>query len=150
MPRNILITGAQNIFIKPSVLNDLRRRGTALLEQKRAAEYLYTRKEFEKTSHPYPVDELDFTCNVSNSLARRFYERHGVKTIEPAFELNSSAISGPLMKTKLCLKYETGICPAYHTNSAETGALFLTDGKNRYTLDFRCGDCVMKVYTFFV
>lgn len=146
MPRNILITGAQNVYIKPSILNDMRRRGTAILEQKRAAEYSYTRKEFEKTSHPYPVDELDFTCNVSNILARRFYERHGVKTIQPAFELNPSAINGPLMKTKLCLKYEAGICPVYHTNSAATGALFLTDGKNRYRLDFRCSDCVMLVY----
>ena len=145
--RNIKIEGVENIYIQPSILNDLRRRSTAALEQKRINEFSRTQIPFKKTSHHYPVDELDFTYNVSNSLARNFYERHGVKTIHPAFECSEENGNVPVMKTKLCIRYETGCCPKYHEDDRSNNLLFISDGRDRYMLVFNCPDCVMYVYT---
>ena len=100
----------------------------------------------EKTSHPYPADELDFTYNVSNHLARRFYERHGVKTIHPAFELNPGQVNAPLMKTKLCLKYESGRCPKYNGADQLSNKLFISNGRDHYRLVFNCAECIMYVW----
>jgi hypothetical protein len=35
---------------------------------------------------PYPQDELTYLGNVFNAKARQFYEKHGVKLIEEAYE----------------------------------------------------------------
>lgn len=146
MARSIKISGEENRYIRPSVINDLRRRATEALEERRISEYTRASARIEKTVHQYPADELDFTYNVSNSLARRFYERHGVKKIEPAYESGGAGINNPLMRTKLCLKYENGICPLHHKGTGTDEALFLADERNRYRLVFRCSECEMLVY----
>ena len=147
IPRNIKISGAHRLYIQPAVLNDLRRRAAAALEQKRLEEYRPVRVKTTGGSHPFPAEELDYSYNVSNHLARRFYERHGVKKIEPAFECSGDREKTILMKTKLCLKYETGNCPVYNKTRRLDMPLFITDGKNRYPLGFNCGECVMYIYS---
>lgn len=147
LPRSIKITGAGNIYIQPSILNDLRRRAAAALEQKRIDEYSYTRLQHEKTDHPYPAHELDYTCNVANRLSRKFYERHGVKTIEEAFECMERNGNDRVMRTKLCLRYENGICPVHRGYKGPSEDLFLSDGRNRYRLFFKCNECEMLIYT---
>jgi putative protease len=147
IPRAVTISGADNMYIAPSILNDLRRRACDALEQKRIDEYRRTLIQLEKTDHPYPAEELDFTFNVSNRLARQFYERHGVKTIQPAFELNPCHGNVPVMKTKLCIKYESGICPVYNGAGSIKDPLFINSGPDTYRLVFDCRECIMYVYT---
>ena len=145
MPRSIKVRGAENSYIQPSIINDLRRRASFALEEKRIHEYARLQMQLEKTTHPYPARELDFTFNVSNHLARQFYERHGVKIIHPAFECSSSEV-GPLMKTKLCLKYESGICPGYQARGGLKDTLFISNEHDRFRLVFNCAECRMYIY----
>ncbi len=145
-PRKTDITGAEGMYIPPSILNDLRRRAAAALEDERVHSYLRPGTSFMKTDHSYPVTELDMTYNVANRLARRFYERHGALKIDPAYECVQGAPESPVMKTKLCIKYESGCCPLYHGNESLNMPLYIDDGKNRYMLVFNCAECIMLIY----
>jgi len=143
---NIALHGVKNIFIPPSSLNELRRNALALLEQKRIENFRPLQCYVKRNDCAYPADEIDFSYNVSNRLARSFYERHGVKEIKPAFELIQPEGEIRLMKTRLCIRYETGRCPVYQGAPADREKLFLTDGKRRYALSFNCSECVMMVW----
>lgn len=147
MPRSVTISGADDMYIAPSILNDLRRRACDALEKNRIDEYRRTLRQPEKTDHPHPAEKLDFTFNVSNRLARQFYERHGVKSIQPAFELNPGQGNVPVMKTKLCIKYESGICPVYNGAGSSKDPLFISSGIDTFRLVFDCGECIMYVYS---
>ncbi len=145
----IEIQFTENWFLPISKINELRRSVYEQLSETRSKKY--NRDEFQiiKTSHPYPVTELDFTYNVSNKLAHQFYERHGAKKIEQAFELQTSPDKACVMTTKYCIKYELEQCPKYHKNELEKKLiepLILTQGKNEYQLKFNCGPCEMEIW----
>lgn len=145
----IIFQFSENWFIPISKINELRRSALAQLSEIRSANY--KREEFLniKTSHPYPVTELDFTYNVANKLARKFYERHGAKKVGDAFELKSSPEKGCVMTTKYCIKYELDQCPKYHKNELQkklNEPLLLSQGNNKYKLKFNCGDCEMELW----
>ena len=52
--------------------------------------------------------------------------------------------TGPLMRTKYCIKYELGICPR-HQGAKATGPLFLVNNGRRLALGFDCAKCEMTV-----
>jgi len=111
----------------------------------------YHREEHQmvKTSHPYPEEKLDFMYNVSNKLARKFYERHGVSEIEKAFELQWDPGKSRVMTTKYCIKYELEKCPKYHKDTMETKLkepLVLKQGELEYKLKFNCKPCEMEIW----
>ncbi len=145
----IEIRFSENWFIPISKINELRR---SVLEELSATRLTnYKREEFQntKTSHPYPVTELDFTANVANKLAGNFYERHGVKKIKPAFELQVTTKNTRVMITKYCIKYELEQCPRYQKNKLQNKLnepLSLIQGKIRYQLKFNCVACEMEIW----
>ncbi len=145
----IEIQFSENWFMPISKINELRR---SVYEQLSAVRMdNYEREEFPiiKTSHPYPVTELDFTYNVSNKLARKFYERHGAKKIDQAFELQASKKNACVMTTKYCIKYELETCPKYHKNKVFeelNEPLVLTQGDRKYELKFNCEPCEMEIW----
>ena len=100
-----------NWFVPNSKISELRREVLIELMDVRINEYDLKEFELTKTDHPYPIAELDFTHNISNKLARKFYKRHGVKQMEKAFELQWDAGKSRVMTTKYCVKYELGKCP---------------------------------------
>ena len=149
VPEEIIIRFSENWFIPISKINELRRSVLVHLSELRSANY--KREEFQntKTAHPYPVTELDFTYNVANKLARKFYERHGAKKIEDAFELQSAHAKGCVMTTKYCIKYELDQCPKYHKNELQkqlNEPLHLSQGNNKYKLKFNCSVCEMALW----
>ena len=103
---DLKINFSKNWFLQASKINDLRRSVLESLITVRVNEYKVEEFQITKTDHPYPVKELDFTYNVSNKLARSFYERHGVTEIEKAFELQWEPGKSRVMTTKYCVKYE--------------------------------------------
>jgi putative protease len=145
----ITIQFSGNWFFPISKINEMRRTVYEQLSVERLKNYKREEREIVKTSHPYPVTELDFTYNVSNKLARKFYERHGVTQIEKAFELQWDPGKSRVMTTKYCIKYELGKCPKYHKDSRDSKLqepLVLKQGELEYKLKFNCKPCEMEIW----
>jgi putative protease len=100
---------------------------------------------------PFPEQELSFLGNVLNQKAAAFYRRHGVGRIEPAAESGLDMHGRKVMTTRMCIKYEMGLCPrkpGHASRPCPAEPWFLVDDEGRrLRLDFRCGerDCVMEI-----
>jgi len=100
---------------------------------------------------PYPEASLSYLANVFNQAARRFYEKHGVKLIEAAYEAHQETGEVSLMITKHCLRHAFNLCP--HQAKGVTGVqgqvraepMTLVNGNERLTLKFDCRACEMHV-----
>lgn len=140
---------SQNWFLPISKINEMRRTVFEQLSEIRMANYVRHEHQIVKTSHPYPESKLDFTYNVANKVARKFYERHGVTEIEKAFELQWDPGKSRVMTTKYCIKYELEKCPKYHKDTMETKLkepLVLKQGELEYKLKFNCKPCEMEIW----
>lgn len=138
-----------NWFLASSKVNEMRREALDNLITVRIDEYVRLEKQIVKTDHPFPVQQLDFTYNVSNRLARQFYKRHGVIEIEKAFELQWDPGKSRVMTTKYCVKYELGKCPKFQRESMGEKVvepLTLKHGENEYKLKFNCKPCEMEIW----
>jgi 23S rRNA 5-hydroxycytidine C2501 synthase len=145
----ITITFSENWFLPISKINEMRRAVLEQLSENRLANYKREEHKIIKTSHPYPETKLDFMYNVSNKLARKFYERHGVVEIEKAFELQWDPGKSRVMTTKYCIKYELEKCPKYHKDTMDTKLkepLILKQGELEYKLKFNCKPCEMEIW----
>jgi 23S rRNA 5-hydroxycytidine C2501 synthase len=144
----ITIEFSENWFLPISKINEMRRAVYEQLSEIRLANYQVKKHQLIKTSHPYPETKLDFMYNVSNKLARKFYERHGVREIEKAFELQWDPGKSRVMTTKYCIKYELEKCPKYHPNMEGRlkEPLVLKQGELEYKLKFNCKPCEMEIW----
>jgi collagenase-like PrtC family protease len=145
----ITVQFSDNWFLPISKINEMRRTVYEHLSETRLKNYKREERKIEKTSHPYPEEKLDFMYNVSNKLARKFYERHGVTEIEKAFELQWDPGKSRVMTTKYCIKYELAKCPKYHKDTMETKLkepLVLKQGELEYKLKFNCKPCEMEIW----
>lgn len=139
-------------FVPLSTLNAWRREVIAKLGQKRLENYPKIEVVHQKTSYPYPYKELDYSFNVSNALAQKFYERHGAKILESSFEQQKDVKGKKLMTTKHCLRYFRGVClKEAGKNTAKNKAafkepLFLVHEGKKYRLSFDCAKCQMEIY----
>jgi len=143
------VSFTENWFLPISKINELRRTVLDNLIAIRVKDYHREEFQITKTDHPYPVQELDFTYNVSNKLARAFYKRHGVTEIEKAFELQWDTGKSRVMTTKYCVKYELGKCPKYQRDTMGTKVvepLVLKHCENEYKLKFNCKPCEMEIW----
>lgn len=138
-----------NWFLPISKINEMRRTVFEQLSEIRLANYKREEHQIVKTSHPYPESQLDFTYNVANKMARKFYERHGVTEIEKAFELQWDPGKSRVMTTKYCIKYELEKCPKYHKDTLGVKVkepLVLKQGELEYKLKFNCKPCEMEIW----
>ena len=140
---------SNNWFLPISKINEMRREVLDNLVEIRISQYHREEFQLTKTDHPYPIEKLDFTYNVSNELAKNFYKRHGVSEIEKAFELQWDPGKSRVMVTKYCVKYELGKCARFQR--ATMGAklaepLTLKHGENEYKLKFNCKPCEMEIW----
>lgn len=135
-------------FLSISVINKMRRSALELLENERLKNYpreIVVRVENET---PYPAKNLDYSFNVANKLASKFYEAHGVDNIEPGFELLENTKGRVILTSKYCIKSELNMCPFEDDFIKVKGMkepLFLNDGKRKYKLEFNCQQCLMKI-----
>ena len=145
----ITIHFSENWFLQNSKINEIRRLVLEKLIDTRIENYHREEYKLIKTNHPYPVSSLDYTFNVSNKLARKFYERHGVTSIEKAFELQWDPGKSKVMTTKYCVKYELGKCPKFQRDTMGTKVvepLVLKQGDREYKLKFNCKPCEMEIW----
>ena len=126
--------------------NELRRKTLNLFELERQSNFPKQEKAINKTDHQYPENFLDYKGNVLNQKAISFYERHGVKMIENAFEIQNDFTNKEIMVTKQCIKYQMGLCPTHGEPETKVEEpLYLADNNRKYKLEFDCKQCAMKV-----
>ena len=146
---DINVMFSENWFLPISKINEMRRTVFEQLSEIRMAGYKVEEHQMVKTSHPYPEAKLDFMYNVSNKLARKFYERHGVNEIEKAFELQWEPGKSRVMTTKYCIKYELKKCPIHQKDimgEKLKEPLVLKQGELEYKLKFNCKPCEMEIW----
>lgn len=136
----------QPYFVPLSILNDWRRGLMADLAEIRMKNYPKISVKHEKTQNPYPVKELDYSFNVSNKLAREFYQRHGAKVLEDSFEQQKDMAGKKLMTTKHCLRYFLGACPKKDSLKLKE-PLALIYGNKKFRLAFDCANCLMEIWS---
>ncbi|HEX2966948.1 MAG TPA: hypothetical protein VHO84_14270, partial [Syntrophorhabdaceae bacterium] len=101
---------------------------------------------FVPNSTPYPEKTLDFRANVLNTNARKFYNRHGIETVQPAFETLSDAKEKVVMITRYCIRRELDLCEK-HCASANVvrKPMRISDRHHAYRLVFDCRRCSMSL-----
>lgn len=148
-----------HLFFPASALTSARRELTYRLLQAKRVTYRYDYRRKENREYPYPSRSLDYRDNVANSLARRFYEDHGVTDIEPALEVQGKGNSRDrtVMTTRHCILRELGLC-LKDSNRKSAGnrtarqqkiklPLSLESGSIRLRPEFRCSTCEMDIKT---
>lgn len=131
----------ENWFIPSSVLNEMRRKAVeSLLRARKIGLKLHSKRPYPGYSEQSVPRSLSYLANVSNSKAAGFYKRYGAREIEPAFELERQR-NVPLMFTKLCLRYQLGMC----TKGSDDSPFVLTTGQHRLRVEFDCRNCEMQI-----
>jgi putative protease len=127
-------------FIPANTLNQIRRELAEALRENRAASYQRAGRPITTTDHPFPDKTIDFTENVLNKKAEAFYRRHGVKTIEKAAESGLVLKGRPVMISRYCIPYESGLCQG--PGRAAPGPFVLSDANYRtFRLALNCARC---------
>ena len=140
---NIDISADFDLFMPVSKLNEIRRNLVLQLQKETKENYVFQTRSFPETTPQYPIDELDYSYNISNSQAKYFYEKCGCVAKEPSPECKKIERQYNLMKTKHCLRDFAGICLKSNPDSRK---LFLKDEfGNKFPLSFDCKNCVMYV-----
>ncbi len=146
--REITLRFSTPWFIPISKIGNWRRALAAALANER--ENLRPRPYAPRTENPVPYPApsssgLGYEANCANRAARQFYLRHGIHSVAPAFELAPVA-DAELMRTKYCLRYELGIClKDGRAVQRYSPPLYITNGSNRFRLDFDCKNCEMTI-----
>ena len=132
-----------NLFIPVSKLNEIRRDAIKSLQTLLAENYPKGFREISFETCEYPHKTLDYSFNIANKSAQKFYERCGCNVKEMAFECNKPNHPIILMKTKHCLRDFAGICKKTCNDHRK---LYLKDEfGNKYPLEFDCQNCIMKI-----
>ena len=132
-------------FFPVSVINALRREATEKLEAARIAAHPRPARAVPALEPvPYPQDELTYLGNVFNAKARQFYEKHGVRLIEEAYEAGNEKGMVSLMITRHCLRYSFNLCPK-EVKHLKPDPMTLINGNEKLILKFDCKACEMHV-----
>ena len=127
-------------FMPVSRVNELRRKLFQLLTDKRTENYNINKQKQKPLKYTkFYLDEVDYRANVHNKTAKDFYEKCGVKVLEPSLETKVPNRRIALMRCKHCIKYALNMCKSPKN-------LFLKDENNKlYPLEFNCKNCEMSV-----
>jgi putative protease len=139
-------------FVPSSLANKLRRDAIEKLEAARLLSYKHPeRKTPIVPPANYPEESLSFLANVYNSSARAFYEKHGVKLIDAAYEAHKEAGEVSLMITRHCIRYSLSLCPKQAKGiigvqgQVRAEPMTLLNGSEKLRLEFDCKACEMHV-----
>ena len=173
-----IVDEADKYFVPSSILAELRRMVVEELDKQilnRQRMTIYRKSEDKVSDHkphitvvnPAQYQQMPYLYNISNDVARKFYEQQGLTKAEPAFEIqypsvdngaestgksfsirgDKDAVSHLLMQCRHCIRYSLGYCvkrggkkPTWR----EPLFLELPD-KRRFRLEFDCKNCQMNV-----
>ena len=136
---------SQPWFLPVGAINALRREAAEKLEAARLASHPRPPRAAPAADPvPYPQDELTYLGNVFNSKARAFYEKHGVRLIDEAYEAGNEKGMVSLMITRHCLRYSFNLCPK-EVKHLKPDPMTLINGNEKLILKFDCKACEMHV-----
>ncbi len=128
-------------FLPVSIWNGFRRKFLDTAEQRLRAGYVRAvRTEKMKTPQIEATVPLTYKANITNRLAKRFYENCGYSDIETGVELKESFDGIEAMRSKYCLRNELGICLKQGKGPEK---LYLENNRNTFELQFDCDRCEM-------
>ena len=149
---DVTVNFSQPWFVPASTLNALRREAVEALEASRARAFTRLPRALPvEPPAPFPEDTLSYLGNVFNQAAHRFYAKHGVKVIAPAYEAMEDLGEVSLMITKHCVRFSLSLCPKQAKGvtgvqgQVKAEPLQLINGKEKLTLRFDCKPCEMHV-----
>ena len=131
-----------NYFAPASLIADVRREALEALREKRLQRALPHLILSDDSSARYPHPKVSRYENVTNSLAKQFYQKHGAKVIEPALE-SMPTTNERVMISSYCIRREIGQC--LKQSPTLRGDLYIEHGTARYRLDFDCKQCMMTL-----
>ena len=138
---DVAVEGGE-FFAPASLLSDMRREALESLLKARIAAPRHHKILADDGSARYPWQVVTKYENVTNSLAERFYRRHGVEQIEPALELQPTTRER-VMVASYCIRREIGEC--LREGSKLRGNLYIEHGAAHYRLNFDCKECQMTL-----
>ena len=145
-PREIRIGLSLDFFVPSSLIAEMRREAVERLLSLRKINYRREVRKKTETEALYPLKKLTYLGNVLNEKAKAFYQKHGVQTIEYAYEREKNP-GVPLMFTKHCLRYSFGWCPRFQQGKSPfREPYYLVWKQVKLRLDFDCKHCQMLVY----
>ncbi|MEJ5244919.1 MAG: U32 family peptidase [Bacteroidota bacterium] len=133
------------IYIKISELNANRRKLLNALEKMIIDAYQRNSTKISLQTAIFPIDVVDYSENISNSLANKFYVMHGSNVKENAFEILHNKSNKVVMTTKYCIRREIGECPKDNKKRDHNNKYYLQNAYKRYELEFDCVSCLMKL-----
>lgn len=138
--------GIQNIVDRSLVKGVVEEIFSAPYQQNQAGEHELNPEEFvwQPAYGKWP-----YLYNIANRSAEHFYKTHGMKHIEPAFEVEQPKGESLIMQCRHCIRYSLGYCVKRGGKKPqwkEPLFLELGDGR-RFRLDFNCAECQMNVYS---
>jgi putative protease len=133
-------------MLRAAMLTGMRRELVSRRDGEGARAYPRDERPIARNNVPYPGDPRDHRLNVSNRLARRFYERHGAAGLEDALELRCDLKGKTVLTARACVRRRLGLClRTPGRGGGEAKPLFLVDAHRKHRLEFDCGRCEMRV-----
>ena len=149
--KEVILPPGFDLFIPASRLSELRRRCLASILSVDGRATASTKETTAGKPHTYIYNNVEpdmkpYMLNVSNGLARTFYEQQGISPT-PSFEQHEPDGEKVLMQCRHCLRYALGHCVKNGgTKPAWREPLFLALANgSRFQLRFDCKRCVMEV-----
>jgi 23S rRNA 5-hydroxycytidine C2501 synthase len=145
---DIKINLSELYFLPISKINKARRAVIEELGKERFLNYKQDQAEIKPNSIPYPEEQVFYSGNAVNSLAKKFYQRHSAEIIEDGFELLKDAKGKTILTSKYCIKAQLNLCP-FSDNKSDIEKLkeplYINDGQRKYKLEFNCSQCQMSI-----
>ena len=131
-------------FVRVSEANALRREGLEALLRHRTERRTERHPARAAAGGRYPYGTPEASENVTNRLARRFYERVGGAGAAPGYDLQADLRGVAVMRTPFCVRREHGMCLKGRRDEGPA-PLWLRHGPFVYRLEFDCAQCMMSV-----
>lgn len=139
---DVIIEGAE-WFTTAKLLAEIRREALSKLAAKRMTRSIEHLILPDPGNAQYPLLRLGADHNVVNSLARRFYTKHGVEHIVEGLDTWATTVGERVMESSYCIRREIGEC--LKKGSRLHDKLYIEHGRHRYRLDFDCAKCRMSL-----
>lgn len=144
--RTVAVKFSGERFIPGSLMSSMRRECCLKLREARMRDIAGSGTV---KPHAYPSVPVgtpaDYTYNISNEMARGFYEKCGVTVTGRAFELENPG-EVKIAECRHCIKYSLGYCPKHGGRGTLNGPVFLRSGKIRMKAVFDCRRCIMEIF----
>lgn len=139
-----LDVNAAPYFLSPSVLNKLRSEAVESLKVARL-EHFIPKDSVHHYTPECMFESASYKRNVTNSFSEAVYRDFGAQMVERGLDETKDFKGKELMVCKHCLRFELGFCSKNSMGVKSKLPWYLTDGRNRFRLDFDCKQCQMKI-----